>query len=573
MAENEHSCKQCREWMMDILYPEDLDHLPAGIEKHVDACRECGEELKALKGTLSMIRSVDLKIRPPAGLEDRIISAIDREVGGRPAMQPAVGFFSLLGEKIQRALQAARPVVMNPAFAAAMIVLVIGGFLLFVKDAIRENPWSGSEQESGIVVSPVPPEEEGPPGFILETAPREAKVAAQEVPAVGAAEVEGKEERAKARAPAIPAIEDTVSEGDGELAAALKAKAKIKTIDKTKELEYPGPLDLETSGGGKKGKATTYFSTPFVDDGVGPGMGPGGKAGDTSAGESNIEIVSEKVPEGAAQGGGTVSNTVSGMDVMADKKSGYKYKPAEEMKVPATKKKAPPPPVTTGSAASTPAPTPAPSAPSSVYDMAGEAEEADSLMAYEAMVDHADMSPPKKSKEGKKKGWLARWKEKKKAATAKKKKAGSAKAAKSDEDAYRFEKNEKTLAEAAQPASQKKDPYALARDYYQDGDYDKALKVLNAVLKSPSSTTTGMAYVYHLLGKVWNKKGKKSKALVYYENLFTRYPSYAYINQARWEAALLYIATGEKSQAGKLLEKLLKSSKYKDKARKKLDSL
>jgi TolA-binding protein len=171
-------------------------------------------------------------------------------------------------------------------------------------------------------------------------------------------------------------------------------------------------------------------------------------------------------------------------------------------------------------------------------------------------------------------GWLSKWKEKKAA----KKKAKAEKAqAQASMEASVVEKAEATKtpspASPAKEAAPAKDPYVQARDAYQSGSYDAALSVLNAVLKDPSSTTTSLAYIYHLLGKVWNKKGNNSKALVYYENLFARYPSYPYIAQARWEAAQLYVATGDKDQAKKLLEKLLDSPDYKDKARKKLDTL
>ncbi len=108
---------------------------------------------------------------------------------------------------------------------------------------------------------------------------------------------------------------------------------------------------------------------------------------------------------------------------------------------------------------------------------------------------------------------------------------------------------------------------------FEFGLVDDALAVLSSVVKDPSTTTTSLAYIYHLLAKTWKKKGNSGKAILYYENLFARYPSYSYTDQAQWEAAQIYLETGDTAQARKLLEKLLGSGQYKDKAQKKIDSI
>jgi hypothetical protein len=38
MAEKEKDCGRCREWMMDILYAEAIEKIPADIEEHIRSC-------------------------------------------------------------------------------------------------------------------------------------------------------------------------------------------------------------------------------------------------------------------------------------------------------------------------------------------------------------------------------------------------------------------------------------------------------------------------------------------------------------------------------------------------------
>ena len=117
------------------------------------------------------------------------------------------------------------------------------------------------------------------------------------------------------------------------------------------------------------------------------------------------------------------------------------------------------------------------------------------------------------------------------------------------------------------------DPYKAAVDAFNAGSYDEAIQKLGAIIQTPKSSATGLAPVYHLLAKAWKHEGNSGKALIYYENLFARFPAYGSIDQARWEAALLYVETGDAKAARGLLEKLLASPAWKDKARKKLDTL
>jgi len=574
MAENGKSCERCREWMMDILYPEDLERIPADIRQHLDACAACGEDFKALGRTLKLIRKVDLRIQPPPGLERSIMSAIEKEAGARKPVQ-APGLIDLLWEKIRRAMQAAFPGVRSPAFAAAIVLLVVAGVVLLLKDYMAGKSLTVSDEQQVQVLPPIEGEEAAP------------------------AAAEPTEQRPVVGIPADKSVESW--KAGNEVVKTPVAKAPAASLEKAKE-ERSAEEDLVGAAGdlkaakGKEGpKAKDQAPMQPADDEV------SGKKG----GKASVAEGGEAIPSGATTAPSKLDTKGVGMaglpETLAEEKSGE----AEPKKAPET--------AATGGAkgAYYPTPTPMPSPPAvsvaadvdagggkkkkssgadtgtayGAYDKTSniEAEESVAPTYAEAPAEApAEAAPPAPAEsESKKKGsgggWLAKWKEKKAA----KKKAKAEKAqAQAEEKAATVDKAEaaKTSAAAtpaapAKEAAPAKDPYVQARDDYQSGNYDAALSLLNAVLKDPSSTTTSLAYIYHLLGKVWNKKGNNSKALVYYENLFARYPSYPYIAQARWEAAQLYIATGDKDQAKKLLEKLLDNADYKDKARKKLDTL
>jgi tetratricopeptide (TPR) repeat protein len=306
----------------------------------------------------------------------------------------------------------------------------------------------------------------------------------------------------------------------------------------------------------------------------------------------------------------TKGETAAGVDTLdetlAEKKPAAKTTTIESEKAygGAVPEAAAAPPVDEDKAVATPSPSPYPfdysPGPSSVDTSTGakkqkkktstywKKEEALAEPSYSASDDLSGMnaleeeaaesavySAPAKA-ESKKKGgggWLAKYKAKKEAKKAAKAKKDGAKEVSGSGSGAAAAEAPPVAAQVTKADKAVKDPYVQARDYYQSGDYDAALKVLNAVLKNPSSTTTSMAYIHHLLGKVRNKKGEQSKALASYETIFSKYPSYAYIDQARWEAALLYIAKGDKATARKLLEKLLSSPQFKEKAQKKLDQL
>jgi tetratricopeptide (TPR) repeat protein len=91
----------------------------------------------------------------------------------------------------------------------------------------------------------------------------------------------------------------------------------------------------------------------------------------------------------------------------------------------------------------------------------------------------------------------------------------------------------------------------------------------------PSAADHGNAEarVLHQLAWCTARTGDTDKALVYYENLFAKYPGYTGKHQAMWEAADLYLTAGDKKHASSLLEKLAKVPSWEKKARKKREKI
>ena len=129
------------------------------------------------------------------------------------------------------------------------------------------------------------------------------------------------------------------------------------------------------------------------------------------------------------------------------------------------------------------------------------------------------------------------------------------------------------MAAAEAPAQTSPDPFDEAMARKKEKDFDGAVKILKSLKKDPSLTKTAKAKVLHQLAACTASAGDAKQALVYYENLLALHPTYGGRNQAMWEAALLYIKTGDKKRARSLLEKLSKTDAYGDRAKKKLKEL
>ena len=663
MSDKHTDCQQYREWMISILYPRDMEKLPAEVDEHIRSCPDCRKELESLKATLEMLRSIDLNIAPPKGLENRIMQAIEEEAADEEAVRKGAaaaqeaGLMDIIVEKVVDFFRRTKPLVTHPAFATAMVVLIIGGFLLLIKDVVRKGQEGIFEQdrEQVLPAQPAPPltqtamdkEIAGEPR--AETWKKTESEGKDETVEKWRVEVEADKAGAEAaaneleadRAMAREATGETVGwdedEGEGKIKLGAVDKIEKETKEAAKHADMPAILDGETT---LKGKGGGFYLNGYQDD-LADSMGSEGLA----AGESSIELITKGDGKKSSAGPSrhettkTVDKKVATGGIVAS----VPKKPAQvtaDTSVPATTTGAGTAPdsiMQPGGAAKSewsspfvaaPSPTPAySSAPPPVskkkasketgldYAMPMEAAE----LEEEASADEAPAPAPapasasaisaakaakktkttSKSKKSKKKGKSApktyykfadsaeevdaaaslapaptpTAKQEAKPKTKPKPKAKDTQAKKPAKVMEPAKEEEKAVSGKKQDKDTKKDPYSEARDRFSSGDYDGALSYLQSIVKKTTPSSASMASVYHMLAKTWKKKGNSGKALIYYENLFARYPSYSQISQARWEAALLYIAAGDTKQAKKLLEKLVKNPSYKDKAKKKLDSL
>jgi anti-sigma factor RsiW len=117
------------------------------------------------------------------------------------------------------------------------------------------------------------------------------------------------------------------------------------------------------------------------------------------------------------------------------------------------------------------------------------------------------------------------------------------------------------------------DPFERAVELAKTGENDEAIALLQKIKADPTMSGASPAKVYHQLAVCLAAAGDEGKALIYFENLFARWPKYPARHQAMWQAANLYIRTGDATSARKLLEKLLSSAAYGEKAREKLEEL
>ena len=623
MSDKHTECEQCRQWMMNILYPKDMEKLPAEVDEHIRTCSDCRRELESLKATLEMVRSIDLNIVPPKGLENRIMRAIEEETAGAKAVREGAagareaGLMDIIAQKVADFFRHAKPVVTHPAFATAMIVLVIGGFLFLIKDVVRQGEEGIFEQDKERVL----PAQPAPP---MKEAGAEQEISKEPFATLSTEELEGKEEHAEkarvevdetqaaATADELKGDRAMERETTGETAGwggdeeESKPGAVDKTEKETKEASKPSDVPVAVDEATKlKAKTGGYYFNADMDD-LEDSMGSEG----LSAGETSLELITKGAGEKSAAGpsrhetteatdekavsGGivsTVPETATGAGgapggiAKSDSSSPFATSLPTSAPPPATKKKKAlmdtavdyAMPMETAEleeeAAVHEEPAPAPSPAS-----------ASAISAAKVSKKSTTTKTPKKSKKKGKSAQKTYYKladaaeeaqptaalaaePKPKPKTAKKP-AKAAETPKEEEKAVSGKKQDKS-----KDKDIKKDPYYEARDRFASGDYDGALSYLQSIVKKTSPSSASMAGVYHMLAKTWKQKGNSSKALIYYENLFARYPSYGQISQARWEAAQLYIAAGDTKQAKKLLDKLVKNPAYKDKAQKKLDAM
>jgi TolA-binding protein len=166
-----------------------------------------------------------------------------------------------------------------------------------------------------------------------------------------------------------------------------------------------------------------------------------------------------------------------------------------------------------------------------------------------------------------KKSWKEKW------ADYKAKKKAEKQAKKDKKKSKKKGKMAESIPTGAEQADAAQDPFDAAMSKKKDKDYKGCISILSSLKKSPSSTTKSAARVQHQLASCTASSGDAKKALVLYENLLAKHPSYPGRHQAMMEAADLYAKLGDKKGARALLEKLLDVPKYEKKAKKKLEKL
>ena len=91
---------------------------------------------------------------------------------------------------------------------------------------------------------------------------------------------------------------------------------------------------------------------------------------------------------------------------------------------------------------------------------------------------------------------------------------------------------------------------------YDRGDCKTARKSLQKVVDPPHSAPDLIPSSLHHLARCEKRSGRCGKAVLYYENLLSRYPSYADRAEAMWEAAACHRRLGHVERAADLLEDL-----------------
>jgi hypothetical protein len=100
-------------------------------------------------------------------------------------------------DRLRSLFDATRPVIAHPAFAAAVIVLVIAGFLLLFKDfGLMKKPAGTTEEDKNLIVLPQPSPPEKAPAV---ESPLQAQRPADE--SLGKSEREKRKRSRRRRAP------------------------------------------------------------------------------------------------------------------------------------------------------------------------------------------------------------------------------------------------------------------------------------------------------------------------------------------------------------------------------------
>jgi anti-sigma factor (TIGR02949 family) len=519
-------CDHVRDLLAELIYGELDTSSEREVRRHIEDCPECRQELADLERVRAVMRS-STELELPAGLEARVMSearqALPEAETAPPESEPS-GLRALLSRLL------ASP-AFRPALAASLTALLIAGIA-----------WMLVERRGSVIERHVEKRTKEPlPSFEAPAAPPEEEV-----------EQEGITTPPPYPTPA--AAESTQARADGPVTAPVAgdgAKHDKEAPRSETEKDSSPPHDLLTSVATGKTKAGEKSPPPVAK------KMPGTKLAGIAADEDGGMVA------GGAEGGAGAS-TLGGYGTGT--KAGP---PAEEhATLDATLGKSAP------KKPATPSPTPAPASPPPPEPSTGAAPPPPTYaspaadMEDDELLEAEESKPEKSAGSSGKKSWKQKWADYK----AKKKAAKEAKKAKKAKNkGAKAESVPGAAAQAAADAAQ--DPFDAAMSKKKDKDYKGCVSILSALKKSPSSTGKSAARVHHQLAWCTAAAGDAKKALVLYENLLAKHPSYAGRHQAMMEAADLYAKLGDKKGARALLEKLLDVPKYEKKAKKKLEKL
>jgi TolA-binding protein len=103
-------------------------------------------------------------------------------------------------------------------------------------------------------------------------------------------------------------------------------------------------------------------------------------------------------------------------------------------------------------------------------------------------------------------------------------------------------------------------------DAYDKGDCDAANTALLRTVKSRFAVPTQKAIALHHLARCEKRSGRFGKALPWYDQLLSGYPTYSRRPEALWEAVVCHRRLGHLDRAGALLNELQRFPSWKDRA-------
>ncbi len=534
MKRDSSRCGPIRDLLAELIYGELDESSEREVRRHIEGCPECRGELADLERLRAVMRSAP-ELELPAGLEARVMSE------ARQAL-PAAGTTQQEDEPSGlRALLArllAAP-VFKPALAAALTALLIAGIAWLLTErrgsVIERHVEKKIAEPMPSFEAPAAPPEEHVKQEHTATPPPYPMPATQKAPSGKEAGAAAKHDKASLRSEG-----EKDSSGLHDLLAST-ATGKTSTAGDAPPPPAKKPVDTKLAG-------------IAADEDAGMAAG-GAKSGSAANTGTDLDLTLGEAPAGTLGGyAATIEHETPAEESAATDSAAVKSAPKPAS--PSTS----PTPASPSPAKASPGGAPPPPA---YMQPAADMEDDEALEAEEMKPSKAAGSSGKKSLKEK---W-AEYKAKKKAEKQTKKQKKSKKKGTATESVPATAAQEPADVDGAQ------DPFDAAMGKKKDKDYPGCVSILSSLRKSPSSTTQSPAKVLHQLASCTASSGEAKKALVLYENLLAKHPSYAGRHQAMMEAADLYAKLVDKKGARALLEKLLDVPAYEKKAKKKLEKL